>query len=475
MQKCHYGRCAILFTISAACLFFGFSTAYASDATGKKLLEYELGKSIDELESIIPVVEKEKAIDIAMPFFNLYPSFTEGLLGNAIIYLPVIEKILAQYQLPDDLKYLPLFESSFRIDAVSRAGAKGLWQFMEGTARKYGLTVNAELDERMDYIKSTEAAARFLKDLYEQFGDWALVLMAYNGGPYRIKRIIDEHRTHDVKTIMRYMPQESRTYLSKMIAAKLIFHNYEYYDLHPRIPVAEDLYHTHLIFSSRIDTREISRDHDISYALLMASNPHLRQRVVQNKGQVPINIRIPAFAGDTKIHFRDVSLFLRDEKKLAALAQRINWEVRKIEMYNGHYNQFQVRDHLYTIPVPEKDYLSIIREFGPPPLSFLTQKDQLQHLILDSKRAFVKYELSVDSPDGKIYYLSPMETLVEVAQKLNISIEAIKDLNPDINLYQSAKIFVPNQKDEEWPLAMDTNINNDKAYIRYNTGHRQTE
>ena len=474
MQKCQYAHRAIFLIVSTVGLLFSYSAGYASNTTGEKLLEHELSKSIDQLESIIPVVEKEKAIDIAMPFFNLYPSFTERLLGNAIIYLPVIEKILAQYQLPDDLKYLPLFESSFRIDAVSRAGAKGLWQFMEGTGKKYGLIINSELDERMDYIKSTEAAARFLKDLYEQFGDWALVLMAYNGGPYRIKRIIAEHQTHDVKTIMKYMPQESRTYLSKMIAAKLIFQNYDYYNLRPQIPLAEDLYHKHQIFTSRIDAREISRNHNISYSLLLASNPHLRQRVIQNKGQNPINIRIPIYANDSKTNFREISLFLRDENKLIALAKRIDWEVRKIELYNGHYNQIHPKDHLYTILIPEEDYLPIIKEFGPGPLAFLTNDNKLQHLVLNSKRAFFKYEMRKDSNGSQIYYLSPMETLVEIAQKLNISMETIKELNPQIDLYQSTKIYIP-YKEEEWPLAMDTKTNSSKGYIRSTAGQFLTD
>src|SRR5690625_7812638 len=102
---------------------------------------------------------------------------------------------------------------------------------MEGTGRKYGLTINYEITERLYFIKSTEAAAKCLKDLYDEFGDWSLVLMAYNGGPYRIKKIIENQGTKDVKTIMRHMPKESQTYLSKMIAAKLIFHNYAYYNL----------------------------------------------------------------------------------------------------------------------------------------------------------------------------------------------------------------------------------------------------
>src|SRR5690606_23015779 len=161
-----------------------------------------------------------KAIDIALPYFNWYPQFTEQLLGQAVLYFPTIEKILSKYNLPEDLKYIPFIESGFRVNAVSPVGARGLWQFMEGTGKKYGLTINREVDERYDFIKSTEAAALFLRDLYEELGNWALVLMAYNGGPYRVKRLIKDLNTSDVHTVMSHMPRESQNYLSKMIAAK---------------------------------------------------------------------------------------------------------------------------------------------------------------------------------------------------------------------------------------------------------------
>src|SRR5690625_1897776 len=166
MQKCHYVHHAILFIVSMVCLSSVYLPGAMAGIIEDKFSEQELAQSIDQLESIIPVVEKEKAIDIAMPFFNLYPAFTEKLLGNAIIYLPVIEKILVQYQLPDDLKFLPLFESSFRIDAVSRAGAKGLLQFMAGARRKDGFTIDSGIDESFYFRKSNHTTAKFFKNMY---------------------------------------------------------------------------------------------------------------------------------------------------------------------------------------------------------------------------------------------------------------------------------------------------------------------
>lgn len=464
MQKCHYVNHAILFIFSMVCLSTVSMPRAMAGIMDDKLSAQELAQSIDQLESIIPVVEKEKAIDIAMPFFNLYPAFTEKLLGNAIIYLPVIEKILAQYHLPDDLKFLPLFESSFRIDAVSRAGAKGLWQFMASTGRKYGLTINSEIDERLDFIKSTEAAAKFLKELYEEFGDWSLVLMAYNGGPYRIKKIIENQGTQDVKTIMRHMPKESQTYLSKMIAAKLIFQKYEEYNLHPQFPMEEDLYYTHKVFNSKIDLREISREYGIKQSTLASFNPHIKQRIFQNIAQIPVNIRIPMYENDTNPRFREVSLFLKNKEDLAILASRIDWDTRKIELYNGRYNPEYPLAQIITIPVPENKYLSIIKEFGPGPLEFLRNDVRLSGHLKNSKQRLAQYGLSLAAAHSQVYYLSPTETLIDVAQKLNISIKTIKELNPDLNLYQSTKILIPQQ--EEWPLAMGSHTAQGDAYVR---------
>ena len=223
-------------------------------------LKHNLGEQIDQMESIIPVMERAKAIDIALPYFNRFPQFTEQLLGQAVLYFPVIEKILKKYNLPEDLKYIPFFESSFRENAVSPVGARGLWQFMEGTGRKYGLTINREIDERYDFVKSTEAAARFLKDLHDELGNWALVLMAYNGGPYRVKRLVKENNTSDIQIIMKQMPRESQNYLSKMIAAKLIFKSYPYYGLAPTLPDPVDFYSIQTTFITALDLSEISKE-----------------------------------------------------------------------------------------------------------------------------------------------------------------------------------------------------------------------
>lgn len=138
-------------------------------------------------------------------------------------YFLAIEKILHRYHLPPTLKYLAVIESDLKTTALSSAGAVGPWQLMPGTAKDLGLTVSKTLDERTDLTKSTHAAARFLSMLYEQLGDWLLVVAAYNGGPARLDNIIKRNDKKDFWEIQHELPAESRNHVKKFIATHYIF------------------------------------------------------------------------------------------------------------------------------------------------------------------------------------------------------------------------------------------------------------
>ncbi|MBM3412814.1 MAG: lytic transglycosylase domain-containing protein [Bacteroidetes bacterium] len=138
-------------------------------------------------------------------------------------YFTMMDQVLKENNLPGQLKYLAVIESGLRSTAVSWAGAVGPWQFMPATGKRYGLKISGQVDERMDYIKSTKAAARYLADLYKQFQDWLLVIAAYNGGEGTVNRAIRLSGSRDFWKLQRYLPAESLNHVRKFIATHYVF------------------------------------------------------------------------------------------------------------------------------------------------------------------------------------------------------------------------------------------------------------
>jgi len=139
-------------------------------------------------------------------------------------HLTLMDQVLQQHGIPKEMKYLAVIESHLKPTITSWAGAAGPWQFMPATARNYGLVVNGARDERMDYFKSTHAAARMLTELYAQFNDWLLVVAAYNGGPGNVQKAIRKSGgSTDFWTLQYYLPNESMNHVKKFIATHYIF------------------------------------------------------------------------------------------------------------------------------------------------------------------------------------------------------------------------------------------------------------
>ena len=147
-----------------------------------------------------------------------------------------VETVLAKHRIPKELKYLAVIESALNNQAVSCAGAVGPWQFMEGTARDFGLTVNETVDERTDWNRSTNAAAKYLKQLYGQMNDWLLVVASYNSGPVPVQRAIQKTGSRDFWTIKKYLPRETQGHVLAFIATATIFENLNKYIGAGRLP-----------------------------------------------------------------------------------------------------------------------------------------------------------------------------------------------------------------------------------------------
>lgn len=173
-------------------------------------------------------------------YLNTYivrrPDHTSEMLGWAAVYFPIFEKALEAEGLPKDLKYLSIVESALNPSAISRSGAGGLWQFMKPTARECGLKISSYVDERMDPEKSSAAAAKYLKQLYKTFGDWELVMAAYNAGPGRIRSAIKRAGTTDYWKLCKYLPAETRSYVPGFIAASYLMNYHQEHNLSPVFP-----------------------------------------------------------------------------------------------------------------------------------------------------------------------------------------------------------------------------------------------
>ena len=214
------------------------------------------------------------------------------MLGAANFYIPIFEEALEAYGLPLELKYLPIIESALNPSAVSRAGAAGLWQFMTSTAKIYGLTVNSLVDERRDPIKSTWAAARYLKDLYDIYKDWNLVIAAYNCGPGNVNKAIKRTEGKaDYWEIYYNLPKETRGYVPAFIAANYVM---TYYCDHNICPMQTDLSMTTdtIHVNRQLHFKQIAEVCDIPMDEIRDLNPQYRRDIIPGNSQECI-LRLP--------------------------------------------------------------------------------------------------------------------------------------------------------------------------------------
>ena len=216
------------------------------------------------------------------------------MLGACNFYNPIFEEALESYQIPLELRNLPIIESALHPNAVSRAGAVGLWQFMIGTAKKYGLEVTSLIDERKDPIKASYAAAHYLKDLYDIFGDWSLAIAAYNCGPGNVSKAI--RRSGGAKTdfwgIYQYLPAETRGYVPAFIAANYVMNYYCDHNICPvgtTLPQATDT----LLLKKNVRMEQIAATCDISIDELRALNPQYRTTLIPGDSHECI-LRMPS-------------------------------------------------------------------------------------------------------------------------------------------------------------------------------------
>ena len=250
---------------------------------------------IDRL-SRIPAVMEMPYNDIVRKFIEMYSgrlrSQVSFMLSACNFYMPIFAEALDAYNLPFELKYLPIIESALNPSAVSRVGASGLWQFMLATGKMYGLESNSLVDERRDPIKATWAAARYLKELYGIYGDWNLVIAAYNCGPGTINKAI---RRADGKTdyweIYNYLPKETRGYVPAFIAANYVMTYYCDHNICPMetdIPAATDTVQV----TKNLHFEQIADLCGISMEQIKSLNPQYKKNIIPGDNK-PYTLRLP--------------------------------------------------------------------------------------------------------------------------------------------------------------------------------------
>ena len=252
-----------------------------------------------------------------MPYNNVVQSFIDRysgrlrhsvsyMLGACNFYMPIFEEALEAYDLPLELKYLPIIESALNPNAVSRVGATGLWQFMLPTGKTYGLEVNSLVDERRDPVKASYAAAHYLSDLYKIFGDWSLVIASYNCGPGNINKAI--HRAggkKDYWEIYPFLPPETRGYVPAFIAANYIMTYYSDHNicaLRTKLPIKTDT----IVVNRNVHLSQIAAVLDLDIDMLRTLNPEYRRDIV------PGNVKPSAI----KLAMSDVTRFIDNQDSI---------------------------------------------------------------------------------------------------------------------------------------------------------------
>jgi membrane-bound lytic murein transglycosylase D len=314
--------------------------------------------SNEDIKSRLSLLETEIPLnynDQVRPYIDLYTVRKRKLLAKVLtlskLYFPTIEEIFDREGIPLEMKYLAVIESALNHAATSPVGAAGMWQFMAPTGNMYGLKTTSNLDERRDFIKSTEASVMYFKNSYRVYGDWLLVIASYNCGMGNVNKAIRKSGgKRSFWEIMPYLPRETRGYVPAFIAATYAMN---YASEHNIYPAELDLnYHTDTVqVDNRYSLEQLSMALDISVAEIKLLNPSLRRGYIPftaNKVSLtlPYN-KIIKFASVNNLE----NLNLADEQLMALanskvkeskVADKIFYRVRKGDLLVSIANEYNV-------------------------------------------------------------------------------------------------------------------------------------
>ena len=275
------------------------SVKFASNVPDEVYIE-----RIKKMNSFITLPYNEIVRNYIILYSEKMPTRMAHMLGLCNYYMPIFEEILNRYDMPEELKAMTIIESAMNPRATSRVGAKGMWQFMYGTAKQYGLHIDSFVDERMDPVKSAEAAVQFLQDAYEIFGDWNLAIASYNCGAGNVNKAIRRAGgKRDFWSIWPYLPRETRGYVPAFVGALYTMRYYKEHGIRPEavgMPVAVDTFY----INKQLHLKQVSELTGAPLEELKDLNPQYRHEIIPGHEREYI-LRLPYNYTNLFIEFED--------------------------------------------------------------------------------------------------------------------------------------------------------------------------
>lgn len=246
---------------------------------------------LDSIQQAVPLTYNEH-VQQYITIYSKRKDMMGKMLGLADYYFPIFEKALSAYQIPSEIKYLPIIESALNPHAISRVGATGLWQFMFGTAKAYGLNMDNFVDERKDPIQASYAAAAYFRDAFDELGDWQLAIAAYNCGKGNVTRAIEKAGSRDFWEIRNFLPAETRNYVPAFIAALYVMNYARQHDI--KVQKAHIYQRTDTIQVNHfVSLGDLSKVLNLDSGLLVALNPSYKKKIINGTAGSPKRLILP--------------------------------------------------------------------------------------------------------------------------------------------------------------------------------------
>lgn len=269
---------------------------------------------ITRMNSYIPIPYNNVVRNNIILYTQLRPGLSKRVLGLSSYYLPIFEEIFDYYGLPKELKAMAIIESALNPVAVSRANAKGMWQFMYRTALQYNLQINSYVDERLDPIVAAHAAAKYLRDAYTIFGDWALAISSYNCGAGNVNKAIRRAGSKEFWDIYPYLPRETRGYVPGFVGALYLLNYYKDFQITPEAPYQMPAHVDTFMVRKNLHFEQISENIGISIEQLRLLNPQYIKDIIPGVEReyvlrLPYNYTVPFVEKEKEIYAYKDSIY----------------------------------------------------------------------------------------------------------------------------------------------------------------------